>query len=182
MNRINSKNKKFQQSDESSTDYSFKKVYSKILNLLGKSAISEYTAQTKLDYYLSKEDIEAGEREKIKKDLMRLLKEQKLVDDDKYTRDFIDSLLNSSKPRSRNQILKMLYSKKVPPSIIKQYTGKISTKNQTEAVRKILEKKLKNIKKPLSYKEKAKLIGYLKNKGFDFEVIKDVVDTTDGVK
>jgi regulatory protein len=160
----------------------FERVYAKTLNLLSGYAKSQNEIDTKLDLYLSKESLTKEQTDLIKTKIIELLVEQGLYDDNKFVKSFIDSMILSSKPRSKKNIANKLYSKGVDKNIIDHYLSAISGDDETQAIEKIIEKRLRKYHLPLSYKDKMDLIKYLLSKGYDYELSKSTVDSLNGVK
>ena len=158
------------------------RVYFKVLNLLAGSSRSQKEIKTKLDKYLFKEKISSIDKNSIKKVIIERLRDHGYYDDKKFTIDFIDNMLLSSKPRSKKQIKNKLYSKGVDPEIIEKYISKFDDSRETESAKTYLRKISKRYTFPLSFKDKNKLIKQLLSRGFDYQIAKTLVDSIDSVK
>jgi SOS response regulatory protein OraA/RecX len=80
---------------------SLERVYFKVLNLLAGSIKSEREIERKIEQYLKKEKLETEDHWDVKYAVIKRLKELGHYDDNKFTKEFLDNILLSSRPRSR---------------------------------------------------------------------------------
>jgi regulatory protein len=161
---------------------SLERVYLKVINLLSGASKSQKEIERKLTQYLYKEKLESKEKEDIKESIITRLKELKHYDDKKFTKEFVENLMLSSKPRSKKEISRKLFSKGVDIKIIESVLLGIGSSQEKKAATRYFEKAIKKYKTPLSFKDKNKLIKQILSKGYDFQIAKSLVDSIDSVK
>lgn len=101
------------------------------------------------------------------------LEDMKLIDDEKYSHDFVFSCINSSKPRSRFQIEQYLYKKGISDNQTQQAIVAWTDDMEIENAKKIINSKRF---------EKNKMIKYLSSKGFRYDLALSLIDIEAEVK
>ena len=105
------------------------------------------------------------------------LTEFKLLNDEKYARTFIkDYLLR--KPCGKAKLKQELYKRGIPKNLIEDSINKYFPENDTmNLAKKASEKKLRTISyKPID-KQKKSLISFLQRQGFQWDIIKEILDS-----
>lgn len=107
-------------------------------------------------------------------DTVKKLKELRLVDDEQFAKAWIES---RSRKKGMRVIKQELFQKGISKEIIEEVTRyKIQDINEQETATRLFERKInawKNLE-PLKFKKKA--IEYLMRRGFEYEIIKDIIE------
>ena len=149
-------------------DKELKRGKSYCLRLLSLRPRSEYEIDIRL-----KDKGYAGDLRKV---LLGSLKKEGLVNDLEFAKEWIDWRLRSS-PRAKRMIKAELRKKGVPESIVEEAIGnKYEKIDERVIARSLLRKKLSGEKESSSLKLKGKLYWFLDSKGFDEEVIEDILN------
>jgi len=153
------------------------KLYHRTLNFLSyrprsEKEITDYLKKN-LKGNLSTLHAIAGKVErKIQSKILKKLKKLKLLDDFKFASWWIEQRLRF-RPKGKKILKLELLQKGVDQKII---DSQISQINQINAAKKIINKKLKLYKSLPKLKLKQKLFSHLARRGFEFPLIKKVVD------
>src|SRR3990167_3844852 len=113
--------------------------------------------------------VKIGENEIIEK-----LKEQGLLDDEKFAKAWVESRRRKfGLRRIKQELVQKGIDREIVESIMYQV---LSIKSEEEVAKEALEKKARAWKslEPLEFRKKA--YGYLQRKGFEFEIVKKAVD------
>lgn len=130
-----------------------------------------YKARTE---YETRIKIQSKINDKIAEDrVIEHYKKLNLLDDTRYTRDYIEYLLNI-KNSSISYLKFKLNSKGIKANIYNPIIDEIDTEIEYENIKIIYEKKYKN-KTISDYKEKQKVFRYFVGKGFKFDDINRVL-------
>lgn len=141
-------------------------AYNYALSVLARNAKSEKQLRTKMQ--------EKGyDRQFIDNAIIRL-KQQKYIDDERYSEMLINSKINNSKYGKR-KIKGTLYEKGINPEIIDEKLSQISEEDELERAYNLAAKKLRTLKEEDTRKISIKLSNYLVNKGFEFSTVKKAV-------
>lgn len=132
-----------------------------LLNILSGKQYTESAVRDKL--FLRK--VPSG----IQDELIEYIRKLELIDDEKFIREYTDYLL-SQKKYSAAQIKQKLVMKKFPPEMIDRMNSTLREADSKEAIRKIMEKKMKK------GTERESVIRYLLGKGFIWDDIREVLD------
>jgi regulatory protein len=104
------------------------------------------------------------------------LKELKLLDDEEFARQLVKEKL-SSKPAGKAVLKQKLYQKGVHADIINRVLEEsINDTNEKDFVKEIFNKYFHKVKGLDIVKQRKKMFDYLARKGFDFEIIKEVIN------
>ena len=142
------------------------KTYNYALSVLSRVAKSEKKLRDKMQ--------EKGyDNNFIDKAIIKL-KQQKYLDDERYSEMLISSKINISKYGKR-KIKEALYEKGIDREIIDEKLGLLSEDDELERAFTLGAKKLNTLKEEDIRKKSLKLSNYLINKGFDFSVVKKAV-------
>lgn len=102
------------------------------------------------------------------------LKELRLVDDEQFARSWVES---RSRKKGMRVIRQELFQKGISREIIeKVYSEQGTVDSELETAEKLLEKKLRIWKDLEPQKFKQKAYDFLMRRGFEYEVVKDVVE------
>lgn len=98
------------------------------------------------------------------------------LDDQAWLEQFVRSqMLRKTGPK---MIEAKLYQKKVPKSFYEPVLSKLATNNeQKDAVQRLMRTRFRN-KDLKDFKERQKVFGALVRKGYSFEIVKDVIDSS----
>ena len=102
------------------------------------------------------------------------LKQQKYLDDERYSEALINSKINVSKYGKR-RIKETLYEKGIDREIIDEKINQLSDEEELKRACYLLTKKLKSVKEDDTRKLSIKLTNFLINKGFEFGTVKKAV-------
>lgn len=142
-------------------------VYNYGLTVLSRSLKSEKQLKRKmLDKGYDLEFIEKA---------INKLKDQKYIDDDYYSDALINTRVNGAKYGKR-RIEQELYEKGIDREISENKLREISDEDEFERAYELGLKKLKSIKDEDTSKKCNKLSNYLMYRGFDYDIIKKVVE------
>lgn len=142
------------------------KVYNYALSVLSRNAKSEKKLRDKLH--------EKGyDMQFIDKAIIKL-KQQKYLDDERYSEMLINSKINISK-HGKRKIKEALYEKGINREIIDEKLSEVSEDDELVRACALGSKKLRTLKEEDTRKKNIKLTNFLINKGFEFNVVKKAV-------
>lgn len=107
-------------------------------------------------------------------EIIEKLKEQGLLDDEKFAKAWVESRRRKfGLRRIKQELVQKGIDREIVESIMYQV---LSIKSEEEVAKEALEKKARAWKslEPLEFRKKA--YGYLQRKGFEFEIVKKAVD------
>lgn len=152
------------------------KLYNKTLNFLSYRPRSEKEIKDYLRKNFTKLTTAVGQLgKKIQVRILAKLKKQKLIDDYKFASWWIEQRL-TFKPRGKRLLKAELFKKGVDKEIINQTLATIDSQQLTILARKIVNKKKRLYQQLPKLELKQKLFSHLARRGFDFEIIKNVID------
>lgn len=105
----------------------------------------------------------------IQDELIEYVRKLELIDDEKFINEYTDYLLSQNK-YSAAQIKQKLMMKKFPPEMIDRMSSILREADSKEAIKKIVEKKMKK------GAERESVIRYLLSKGFIWDDIREVLN------
>ena len=143
------------------------KILAKVFNFLSYRPRS----QREVRDYLSKKKVDAEEIT----DIVKYLSEKKYLNDEEFARWWVEQRM-TFRPTGWRLLKMELRQKGVGEEVverIKNYELRITEK---ELAKTVVEKKLRSVGKLPLEKVKEKLFAALARRGFDWEIIKDVVD------
>lgn len=108
--------------------------------------------------------------------VIKKLREQRYIDDERYSEMFISSKINTSKD-GRRKIKEALYNKGINKEIIDEKLSSVSEEEEIERAFLLAKKKLASMKEEDTRKKTLKLSNYLINKGFEYSTVKKVVSS-----
>jgi regulatory protein len=142
-------------------------VYNYALSVLSRTFKSEKQLRIKLN--------EKGYDAKFIDNAVIKLKQNKYLDDERYSEILINNKINISKYGKR-RVREALYHKGINREIIDEKLSCISEDDELERALSLGSKKLRTIKKD-DERRSVKLSNYLVNKGFEFSTVKKAVVT-----
>ena len=117
--------------------------------------------------------------QKIIDGLIKKLKEQDLLNDEKFTREWIKNQLEY-RPCGRILIKKKLFEKRIKQEIMEKVLEEmVSPEKELALARKVLQKKRDRLENLSRGKLFQKLSLYLSGKGFSYQVIREVLEETE---
>lgn len=141
-------------------------IYNKIVKMIG----TKYRSEKEIRIFLEDKNISEIEKE----DIIEKLKKNKLIDDDRFIRSYINDRLTLSID-GPNLIEKKLLEYISDSSKIKEHMDEIDQKEVEDKLTKLIEKKLRASKES-NYIIKQKLLGHFKNKGYDTNMILSILN------
>lgn len=141
-------------------------VYNYALSVLSRYAKSEKQLRDKM--------IEKGYDQEFIDNAIIKLKQQRYLDDERYSDMLINSKINISKYGKR-RIKEALYERGINKEIIEEKISQLSNEDEIERAYLLGGKKLRTLKEEDTRKKTIKLSNYLINKGFEFSTVKKVV-------
>ncbi|MDF2616403.1 MAG: recX [Sedimentibacter sp.] len=141
-------------------------AYNYAVNLLSRSPKSEKELKLKMQ--------DKGYDLVFIENAIKKLKEQKYIDDERYSEMFINSKINMSKD-GRRKIKEALYNKGIDKEIIDEKLSSVSEEEEIERAFLLAKKKLSSMKEEDTRKKTLKLSNYLINKGFEYSTVKKAV-------
>lgn len=142
------------------------KTYNYALSVLSRIAKSEKQLRDKM--------LEKGYDNNFINNAIIKLKQQKYLDDERYSEMLINNKINISK-HGKRKIKEALYEKGIDREIIDKKISQISEEDELERAFILGAKKLNTLKEEDTRKKSLKLSNYLITKGFDFSVVKKAV-------
>lgn len=153
------------------------KLYNKSLRFLSYRPRSEKEVADYLSKKLSKaKSASGGNPEDIIKEVIKKLKEYKFINDEEFSRWWIESR-TKIKPRSWRTIGFELKNKGISKEVIEEEISKLKDKvSDLEMAKKLLEKKIKRYKDLPRQEIYQKLGRFLASKGFNWDTIKQSIN------
>jgi regulatory protein len=153
------------------------KIYTKALNFLALKPRSEQETLQRLNRYLHKFNLTTEEKSTIVDKVVSQLKEENLIDDEKYVAEFKRSIELSSKPRGTQYFKKFLAKKGIDRKLIDKTELQIDPEVEFAAAKALALKKMPSIKAKKPVEVKRKLWSFLLYRGFGGDVIGRVIDS-----
>lgn len=141
-------------------------VYNYALSVLSRNSKSEKQLRAKLN--------EKGYDSQFIDNAIFKLKQQKYLDDERFSEMLINNKINVSKYGKR-RIKESLYEKGIQREIIDEKIKELSDEDELERACLIGVKRLKTLKEEDTRKLSIKLSNYLINKGFEYSTVKKAV-------
>lgn len=111
-------------------------------------------------------------------EILKLLTEQKYIDDSAYARLYIESKL-SSKPSGRKLVKLKLLEKGIDKETADKVMDEIfNEEDEFESAKKLLAKYIKKLKSDNEFERRKKCFSYLISRGFDFDTANKVLKET----
>lgn len=143
-------------------------AYNYAVNLLSRAPKSEKELKMKMQ--------DKGYDVIFIENVIKKLREQRYIDDERYSEMFISSKINISKD-GRRKIKEALYNKGINKEIIDEKLSSVSEEEEIERAFLLAKKKLASMKEEDTRKKTLKLSNYLINKGFEYSTVKKVVSS-----
>lgn len=153
------------------------KVYSQLLNYLSYRDRTKKELLDKTSYYLHKYELSESDIQDISDEMLTRLREAGLVDDVKFSREYIKSKLRASKPFGRRKIYQNLLQKGISRAVIEGELSNIDTVAEKKSVEALFDKKFSSLGKSTDLKSKQKIIRYLLGRGCAPTLVYSVVDS-----
>jgi regulatory protein len=106
--------------------------------------------------------------------LLESLTDDKFLDDKRFAESFVSSKFRL-KHWGRNKIAYELRLKKIPSGLISLALETIDTDEYINTLQTLITKKSKEVKDPDAYRKKQKLARYLISKGFESELVFEIM-------
>ncbi len=108
-------------------------------------------------------------------DVTKFLIEYKFIDDEIFTKAFINSKMNIRKI-GKNKLLFELYKKGIDKDVSKKILDELDLDTEISIAFEIAERKIKYIRHKEPYKIKNSLSNFLLSRGFSWDIIKKVIE------
>ncbi len=135
-------------------------------------ALNKISYSQKSTYEIKKKLRDKDFSEDIIKKIIAYLDSYGFIDDEAYVKAYIRDKDEISK-WSRGKISHMLKRKHIDERLIEDYIYQIDDKREVEKARFFADKKIKN---DFSYENRVKVFRHLAGKGFDIDIINQVLD------
>lgn len=110
-----------------------------------------------------------------KDEILIYLIQNKFLNEERFTKSFVQGKFNQ-KSWGRVKIRMELRKRKIPPKMIESALSEIHEEKYFETLQKLFEKKKNSLKSERdSFKKKAKIRNYLLQKGFESEIIAELL-------
>src|SRR3989339_1661647 len=153
------------------------RLYSKILDFVSYTFRTEKEVRDRACFYLRKisfpPDIDTP---KVVEEIMSKLKASGDIDDESYTKRYIEGLILSPKSKSSREAAMFLYKKGIPESISGKYLSQLGGELEEKSLGILVEKKARSLKSLRDPATRNKLIRYLISKGFNPDRVRAEVD------
>ncbi len=159
------------------------KLYSKISDFVSYTFRTEKEVRGKVSFYLRKitfpPDVDVP---RVVDEIINKFKVSRDIDDDDYTRRYVEGLLLSPKTKSSREASMFLYKKGIPESISSKYLDRLGGELEEKSLSVLVEKKARSIKSLRDPAARSKLIRYLIAKGFNPDRVRAEVDKIASLK
>jgi regulatory protein len=145
--------------------------YAKIKDKIIRYATIRPRSKKEVEVWMIKKKVHAS----IKKDLFRMLKKLELLDDSAFATWWIKQRLDF-KPRGKKALFSELMKKGVDRKIIKEELSKI-TIDEASLAKELVKRRSYKWEKYKGEKRSKKIQDYLARKGFNWDVVKQVVES-----
>ena len=154
----------------------FEKIYFKTLNFLSYRPRSEKEIKGYLRKNLFTRTTVVDEvKRKIQRKILKRLKKQKLLNDYQFAEWWIDQRL-AHRPRGKMFLKAELLQKGIEKEIVDRILSTINNRQLAISAKKIITKKMKLYQHLPPVKLKQRLFSHLARRGFDFSLIKKLID------
>ncbi len=160
----------------------YDKLTPKFISFLSYTSRSEKEIVEKMNRTLLKYKISEESKVKIKNKFMKYFREIKLLDDEKYLKDYVASKQSSSKQKSPNQIKGFLLKKGFSFQVASDVISQLNSQYSDDYIQSILKKKTRQFDPSNPKKSKQKIVSFLISKGIPFQKAIGSVDTFFKVK
>ena len=127
------------------------------------------------EYEIKKRLFEKEFQPAVVNEVLSLLKSQGIVDDHSFVNKWVDNVI-LSRPMGRMRVTHELKAKRVRDDIIDEVCQeKLGLDKEAELARKAADKKMKVLKSYAQDVARRRLNSFLVNRGFNFEVIRDLI-------
>jgi regulatory protein len=138
-------------------------------------AYSLLSYRDRTEYEIKDRLLTKGFKENSVKRVVSFLKERHLIDDCQFARKWVDDIL-LSRPMGKIRVVHELINRRIKGSIIEEVCEeKFSPGKELELARRAAEKKIHSLEHYQGEVVQEKIFRFLKNRGFDFEIIKDLM-------
>jgi regulatory protein len=151
--------------------HQFEKLYERSLRFISYRPRSEKEVRTYLKRKWRAETTEIQLQKNIEKIIVKL-KRRKLINDKEFTQWWINQR-QEFRPKGKRLLKLELKQKGINSNLIEEALEKL---NDFEAALSIASKKFNSLKRVQSDKAHKKLVSFLQRRGFNWEIIKRVVD------
>jgi len=152
------------------------KLFQKVLNFLSYRPRSKKEISSYLDKNLFKrKGLNRSLKKEIKGRILTKLEKKKLIDDYQFAQWWVNQRL-SFRPRGKRMLQAELFKKGVDKEVVNQLLEKINESQLEELAKKIINKKIGGYKDLKGFKLRKKLNGCLVRRGFDYQLIRKVID------
>ena len=113
--------------------------------------------------------------------IMEHLTTNHYVDDERYTRAFVNDKIKYNK-WGRRKIEQALWAKRIPKEIIDSVLDSIDDSAYLDVLRPLLISKRRSIKAQSTYEKTMKLTKFALSRGFTYDIIRQCIDGADDIE
>ncbi|MGQ9614997.1 MAG: regulatory protein RecX [Spirochaetota bacterium] len=128
------------------------------------------------EYELRRRLLEKGFHVDLVREVLKFFRDKKLLDDRQFAKKWIENSL-SSRPMGRMRMKHELKGKMVEDGIIDEVVGElVDDDTEMRLARRLTEKKLEALKSYPVEVRRARLLRFLKSRGFNFDLIQGLME------
>lgn len=113
--------------------------------------------------------------------VMEYLTTHKYVDDERFSRAFVNDKIKYNK-WGRRKIEQALWAKRIPKTTIDNVLSDIADAEYLKVLRPLLAAKRRTVKAANAYEEKVKLTRFALSRGFTFDIISQCIDVAEDLE
>lgn len=155
----------------------YQKLKFKLLNYLSSKPRTEKEVRDKAIHYLYKMEAPQDSYESLLVRAFHFLNDLHLLDDEYYTKRFIEEHLNSKKFLSKKAITNKLYKRGIARGLVEKHISVYNADVEQNNANLLVRKKLKSIKDTDVMVQKQKIWRYMSAKGYDYDTINKAINT-----
>lgn len=152
-------------------DLQYTKLKTLVYLYISSTARTKYEVTQKILRVLSKSDISDDQKQNYVDTIILELEEQNLINDENYCISYINKQFKISNPKSKLEVKKFLFNKGIDSNLIQKNLDLYYTfDKEIQIINKIYTKK-----SPKNQIQNNKFVTYLRNRGFSYDAILEVL-------
>jgi regulatory protein len=152
------------------------KTYQKVLNYVSYKPRSEREVVGKITFLLRKNVTDLVQAKSIQETILQRLRDAKLIGDEANITLYVQGYLNSSKPKSVSEIRSYLLSKGYATGDVNTALSSVPEDFELASAENLAQRKLKSLNKYSVFQRRQRLINFLLQKGYRFNIASLVAD------
>ncbi len=153
----------------------YEKVLTRVLNLLSYRPRSYREIVDYLEKHFYKQNVSLVLKKKLREKIFQKLEELKLINDEVFAIWWVEQRLNF-RPKGKRMLKAELLQKGVDSQIVIRVLSNLNNQSLEKLAKNQAEKKLRSLKNKPFMEQKRKLFSHLQRKGFDYRIIKNIID------